>query len=203
MSVAPDMNSAGGAAWAPRVEFAASRGATSGDDTDWFAVHVQPHERTLRRYLQRRFPSLPDVDDVVQETYARIFRQRRLGKIFEARSYLFRVARNVTIDVFRRSRTTAVGGLTELANLGVVDERPNAAEFASRHQELRMLEEAIRLLPLRCREVFVLRRLRGLSHREIAQRFGTSEHTIDAQLCTALFRCRQYFVSAGLRHASA
>ena len=164
----------------------------------WFAEEVQPYEGKLRAYLRHRFPTIGDVDDIVQETYARLFRERQAGKRFEARSYLFPVARNVACDVFRRNRTIAVGGLGEMAGLGVLEERPDAAESASHNQELELLHEAIRLLPERCREIFALRRLRGFSHREIAEKLGLSENTVDAQLCNAIFRCRQYFVSRGV-----
>ena len=168
------------------------------DGVRWFSEEVQPYEAKLRAYLQHRFPTLSDVDDIVQETYARLFRERRAGKVFEARSYLFPVARNVAFDIFRRSRTIAIGGLGEMAGLGVLEEKPDAAESASHDQELELLHEAIRLLPARCREVFTLRRLHGLSHREIAGKLGISENTVDAQLCNAIFRCRQYFVARGV-----
>jgi RNA polymerase sigma-70 factor (ECF subfamily) len=164
----------------------------------WFQEEVQPYEEKLRAYLRHRFPTISDVDDIVQETYARLFRERRAGRVFEARSYLFPVARNVAFDIFRRSRTIAIGGLGEMASLGVLEERPDAAEAASRDQEVELLHEAIALLPERCREVFALRRLQGLSHREIAMRLGISENTVDAQLCNAIFRCRQYFVARGV-----
>jgi RNA polymerase sigma-70 factor (ECF subfamily) len=174
-------------------------GAVRGDDhARWFTEEVQPYEAKLRAYLRHRFPTLPDVDDIVQETYARLFRERRAGKVFEARSYLFPVARNIAFDIFRRSRTIAIGGLGEMAGLSGLEEKPDAAECASHEQELELLQEAIRLLPARCREIFALRRLRGLSHREIAGRLGISENTVDAQLCNAIFRCRQYFVSRGV-----
>jgi RNA polymerase sigma factor (sigma-70 family) len=168
------------------------------DHARWFAEEVQPYEGKLRAYLRHRFPTIKDVDDIVQETYVRLFRERRAGKVFEARSYLFPVARNVACDIFRRSRTIAIGGLGEIERLGVLEEKPDAAETASLDQEVELLHEAIALLPPRCREIFALRRLHGLAHREIAQRLGIAENTVDAQLCNAIFRCRQYFVSRGV-----
>jgi RNA polymerase sigma-70 factor (ECF subfamily) len=164
----------------------------------WFAEEVRPYEAKLRGYLRRRFPTISDIDDIVQETYVRLFRERRAGKTFEARSYLFPVARNVAIDIFRRSRTVAIGGIGEIERLGTLDEGPDAAKSTSDGQELELLREAIQSLPARCREVFSLRRLGGLTHREIAQKLGISENTVDAHLCQAIFRCRQYFVSRGV-----
>lgn len=47
---------------------------SSAEQARWFSEHVQPHEPALRAYLSKRFPSLPDHDDLVQETYARLLR---------------------------------------------------------------------------------------------------------------------------------
>ena len=178
----------------------ASPSGTDGtrDLASWFAEEVLPYEAKLRGYLRHRFPTISDVDDIVQETYARLFRERRAGKTFEARSYLFPVARNLAIDLFRGSRTVAIGGTGEIARLGAFTEEPDAAESASHDQELELLHEAIQALPARCREVFSLRRFGGMTHREIAEKMGISENTVDAQLCNAIFRCRQYFVARGV-----
>lgn len=108
------------------------------------------------------------------------------------------MARNLAFDVFRRCRTVAIGDLGDLARLGVLEEEGDVAETISHEQEIELLHEAIRLLPERCREIFVLRRLQGMAHREIANRFGISEKTVDAQLCIGIFRCRQYLVARGV-----
>ena len=49
----------------------------------WFAARVQPHEPELRAFLRRRFPSLRDIDDLVQEAYARLIRAHSAGTIVE------------------------------------------------------------------------------------------------------------------------
>ena len=71
-------------------------------DAQWFAAEVQPHERKLRGWLRGRFPSLRDLDDLVQEAYARLFRARAAGKVVNPKTYLFATARNAALDFFRR-----------------------------------------------------------------------------------------------------
>src|SRR3954470_13868141 len=67
----------------------------------WFSEEIQPHESALRAFLRARFPSLVDIDDMVQESYARLLRMRAKGEIDNPKSYLFATARNAALDFFR------------------------------------------------------------------------------------------------------
>lgn len=168
------------------------------ENARWFAEEVQPHEPELRAFLRRRFPTIRDIDDLVQEAYARLIRARDSGLIAEPRAYLFTTARNAAFDLFRRKRVVYIEDLVESERLAVVEERPDAAETASHAQEVELLVEAIHALPERCRAVLTLRKLHGLSYREIAARLGISENTVNAQLAIGVVRCRQYLEARGV-----
>jgi len=168
------------------------------DHARWFAEQVQPHEPALRAFLRGRFPRLADVDDLVQETYARVLRARSAGQLREVRPYLFATARNAAIDILRHQKASMTDAIGNIERLPVVEERPDAAEKFSHEQELAILHEAIAALPPRCREILTLRRFHDLSHREIGARLGISANTVDAQLCLAVFRCRQFLLVRGV-----
>ena len=168
------------------------------DQARWFAEEVQPHEPALRAYLRGRFPSLRDVDDLVQESYARILRARQIGTAKLTRAYLFVTARNLALDALRHTNAVTIELLAEIDESSVVEARPDAAEAASCDQALEILAEAIATLPKRCREIFVLRRYRELSHREIARQLGIAENTVNAQLVIAMLRCRIYLQQRGV-----
>ena len=51
----------------------------SADQTRWFAEELQPHEPALRAYLHRKFPTLADVDDFVQESFLKAYLAHRDG----------------------------------------------------------------------------------------------------------------------------
>ena len=169
------------------------------DTSRWFAQEVHPHEGALRAYLRTRFPTITDVDDLVQETYCRLMQARHAGKIAEARPYLFATARNLALDWFRRSRVLSIGCIDDIAPSSVVEGGPDAAEAASHAQELEIVTDAINALPGRCREVVRLRKFDGLSHREIAARLGISLHTVNAQISLGMLRCRDFLKSRGLK----
>ena len=167
----------------------------------WFAEEVQPHEAALRAYLRRSFPSLADVDDLVQETYARVVRAKTAGKVTEARPYLFTTARNAACDVFRRSKIISITGLAEIEERSVVEDGPGVAEALAHAQEIAILREAIGALPARCRQVLTLCKLYGLPHREVARQLGISEHTVNAQVALGVLRCRNFLRDRGLMEA--
>ncbi|MEO7799465.1 MAG: RNA polymerase sigma factor, partial [Opitutaceae bacterium] len=74
----------------------------------WFAEEVQPHERSLRSYLGNLFPSVFDIDDLVQEAYVRLIRARSTGRISYAKAFLFTTARNVALDLLRRRKVVSI-----------------------------------------------------------------------------------------------
>ena len=167
------------------------------DETRWFTAELAPHEAALRAYLHGLVPP-SDIDDIAQETYARLLRARERGPIESPRGLLFATARNVARDLFRRRTTAQTFPITEMDESRVFDDAPNAAETASRRQETDLLAAAIADLPPRCREILVLRKFENLSHREIALRLGIAEHTVEAQLTKALHRCEEFFARHGL-----
>lgn len=163
----------------------------------WFSEHVHPHEGALRGYLHG-LVSPDEIDDLVQETYARLLRARERGPVEHPRGLLFATARNAARDQFRRRTTAKTFPIAEMDESRVFDDAPSAAETASRRQETDLLAAAIAELPPRCREILVLRKFENLSHREIAERLGISVHTVEAQLTKALHRCEEFFARHGL-----
>ncbi|HRE82675.1 MAG TPA: RNA polymerase sigma factor [Opitutaceae bacterium] len=164
----------------------------------WFTEEVLPLETILRAYLRRKFPTLTDVDDVVQESYLKIVKARLEGRLYSARGFLFTAARNVALDVFRRRPgNRSVANLDETPVL-LNEEGAGVAERVCRDQELALLGAAIESLPLRCRQVFKLRKIYGLSHREIAAQLGISERTVNVQVGHGVRRCADYLEAHGV-----
>ncbi len=158
----------------------------------WFAEEIQPHESKLRGWLRGRFPSLRDIDDLVQESYMRLIRARETRNVVDAKTYLFATARNAALDFFRRSKIIPIEAVEEFDELSVLETGPDAAESLSRDQDLGLLAEAVQALPKGCRHVLVLHRIHGLSYKEIATRLGISERTVNAQIAKGMLRCREY-----------
>lgn len=167
--------------------------STSSWQARWFADEVQPHEAHLRRWLGARFPSLSDRDDLVQESILRTLRTHAVTPIGNVRAFLFATARNLALNHLRHRRHEHPEGLGEIDPRGVLDEQADIPESVARRQEIELLHEALQSLPERCRQVFTLRRIHGLSQKEIAARLGISEKTVENQSVLALARCVEFF----------
>jgi RNA polymerase sigma factor (sigma-70 family) len=177
---------------APPVSF------TRTDAERWFSEHVLPHDGMLRAWLRSRFPSLADPDDLVQEAYARVMQARAAGAIATPKAFLFTTARNLAIDRLRREQIVGIDSLAEIERLSVFDDVPGVSEIVGRRQELELLTQAIQSLPERCRQVLTLRKIYGLSQREIAAQLGISEHTVEAQVGNGMRRCAEFLARHGL-----
>jgi RNA polymerase sigma factor (sigma-70 family) len=164
----------------------------------WFAEEVQPHEPSLRAVLRRSLRSFADVDDLVQEAFVRVFKARERKPIRSGKSFLFTVARNAMHDLHRRRAVANTISITETDSLSVLDDKPGVVDLVVRRQELDLLGEAVRSLPERCRQVFLLRKIQGLSQQEIAARLGISENTVETLAAKGVRRCADYLRARGI-----
>ncbi len=164
----------------------------------WFTEEVQPHEPALRAYLQARFPTLEEHDDIVQETYTRLLRAQANGGVRYPKAFLFTAARNAAFDLFRRRGAKPTEAVTDLVELTVLEDRPGVGEQLDQSYELEVLADAVRALPDRCRQVIMLRYLDGLAYKEIAVQLGISAETVKVHMTKGMRRCAAFFAERGL-----
>jgi RNA polymerase sigma factor (sigma-70 family) len=164
----------------------------------WFSDEVKPYEPALRAYLLKRFPSLPDHDDLVQETYTRLLRAKENGRLTYAKAFLFTVARNLAVDVFRRRRSVTHEQISEQEVMPALEESPDVVSTLDQRQRLEILVQAVQALPERCRQVMMLRHLDGLAYKEIAVRMGISPETVKVHMLKGVRHCTAYFREKGL-----
>lgn len=153
----------------------------------WLGRNVFPHEAALRQWLSARTVSAGlEVDDVVQETYAILASIERVDHIRNARTYMFEVAKSVVLQSLRRARIVTIDVQSSAQMLDIPEDSPTPERVAADRQELSQVSAAIAALPDRCREVFTMRKIHGLSQRQVAEALGIAESTVEKHMVKAL-----------------
>lgn len=148
----------------------------------------------LLNYAGRILKDPEAANDVVQEIFCRLFERRReLQMGFQIKSWLYKAVYNNCLDAIKHRKV-----VTNYVNQELLDfyfskiiETPEA-ELALLEEDLKgALQDAIDKLPGRCREIFVLSKVEGLSNKQIAEQLGISVKTVEAQMSTAFVRLRK------------
>jgi RNA polymerase sigma factor (sigma-70 family) len=149
------------------------------DIVAWVGSHVLPHEAAVRAWLKRWTGRAQDIDDVIQEAYSRLSELDSVAHIGNGRAYLFQTTRNIVLEQVRRAKIIRIDNVTDIGTLSIADETPPLDRVVAGARELQRVEQLIDQLPMKCRRVFVLRRIHGVSQREIARMFGISESAVE------------------------
>jgi RNA polymerase sigma-70 factor (ECF subfamily) len=165
--------------------------------TQWLANNVLPHEPLIRARLAHVYMSDLDVDDVVQEMYARILSAPALETIRHPRQYAIQTAKGIIIDHLRRSRVVSIISGESLEQLDVVLPEVSAEERLEFHGEIQQVANALAHLPETYRETLILRRVEGLSQRETAQRLGITEKMAEYYLARGVMMLVKQFGRGG------
>lgn len=150
--------------------------------TRWFMACVLPHEPALRAWLARKRGAGVDVDDVIQETYTVLAARETVDDIRHPRAYLFQIAHSIVVRHVRRARVVSIQAADDLEGFDPADDAASPEQVVVDRDELRHLANAISAMPGQTREAFILRRVHGLSQREIASRMRLSESTVEKHI---------------------
>ena len=149
---------------------------------DWFVTEVLPLEGMLERFLRRNWRDENDIADLRQEVYAKVFVSFSSCRPDSAQAFVLSTARNLLIDRARRARIVSIETFADMDALELTAEHIPMERHLMARSELRLLQAALELLPARCREAVELRKIEGLSQREVAQRMGIAEDTVERQV---------------------
>lgn len=163
------------------------------------AVFNEVHKETRQPLLisLQRMLEPAQAEEVLQESYLKLLVALREGKAPEPRAFLYRVARNHAVSRLRHQKVVEQQGVH--IQLALHAEQPEAIEKqVSRKEEQDALLAAINALPLKCRQVFVMRKIDGFSHGQIAEVLGISPKTVENHLARGMRLCREHIVASGL-----
>jgi RNA polymerase sigma factor (sigma-70 family) len=152
----------------------------------WFAREILTHEAALMRYLGSRRNGSLEPADLRNEIYVRVLESAERALPAQPRAFLFTTARNLLIDQARRNRVVAIDLLEDIETLNVLIDPTSPERHVSGRQQLQRLSRLLYRMPARCREVFWLRRVDGLSQKEVAHRLRISEGAVEKYVYRAM-----------------
>jgi RNA polymerase sigma factor (sigma-70 family) len=175
-------------------------GATS-EQNRRISETIAREQSRLRQFIRKRVPDDGDAEDIFQEVFYELVDAYRLMKpVEQVGAWLFRVARNRIIDLFRSKRPAILGNDSMFAAedgeareweelLPSPDAGPEAAY--ARSVLLEELDAALEELPEEQRDVFVAHEIEGRSFRELSEAMGLSVNTLLSRKRYAVLRLRR------------
>lgn len=127
-----------------------------------------------------------DIEDVIQEMYARFLTLESLETIRFPRQYALLTARAIIIDHIRHSRVVSITSSGNLELLEVPAPEVNGEKRLEFQEEVRAVTAALDQLPKMCRETLILRRVEGLPQKEVAKRLNISEKTVEKHMANGV-----------------
>ena len=171
----------------PSPEYAAAETLPSSHaNVDAF---VREYRAELLNFFRGRVTRPQDAADLAQESWSRMMHYR-LDTVASSRGLLFTIARNVLKNHWRWSALRRSEQSTDFSELDVTSDAPGPDRHLLARRDLEALEAAITALPPKCRTVFLLSRIEGLSNAEVAKRCGISVKMVEKHLAKAIVACR-------------
>jgi RNA polymerase sigma factor (sigma-70 family) len=151
-----------------------------------FVAFLREQRAALAGFLRRRLPTEEDAEDVAQESLMRMLRYRESQPPQAWKPLLYRVASNAAVDHARSRHNHRNSEHVSLDEADLVSQAPQPEQIAEREQALSLLGGAILQLSPRCRQVFLLHRMEGLTYGEIGVRLGISESMVQKYISRAI-----------------
>jgi len=146
------------------------------------------YRKELINHLQRIVKCPEIAQDLVQESYVILTRTADKMTVEHPRGFLYRTAANLALDHLRHQKIVERHSETVRA---VESVQPSVEREVFGAQRKALLQQVIDELSPRCREVFVLHKIHGMSYKEVAQMLGISESAVEKHIIKGLMHCRK------------
>ena len=157
------------------------------ESEDEFAEMYQSYQQPIYRFLFWRTRDQATSDDLTSSVFEKAWRARSSFHGGSVQAWLYRIARNVLTDYWRRKQTVPLEHAEQVVNEDVVD----IAEQLDIDQAVAEMRTALRQLPREMQRLVELRFIEGLSARQVAQRLNMTEGNVRVVQYRALKRMRK------------
>jgi len=152
----------------------------------------QLHQLSLKRFIGRYLNNAQDIEDVTQEAFLRAYKAERSTEVRQPKSFLFRIAKNVAISQLRTKSRRITDYIVDQASDDVLMSEWSTEDEVMAEEKLGIHCEAVAALPPKCRRVYLLRKVYGMSHKQIAEKLQISTSTVEKHLLKGVEACDRF-----------
>ena len=157
------------------------------EDLDrWFIREIVAHEAALMRYLARAWSNRAEIHDIRQDCYVRVYEAAAKSRPASPKSFLFQTARHLMVDHLRHRRGVSIENVEDFDALDVSVDELSPERRLSGLQELWHLSQAFDRLPAKCRGVVWMRKVQGMSQRDVALHLDIAETTVEKHVARGI-----------------
>ena len=154
-------------------------------------------EAPIRGFLRRFVKDDHDIDDICQEAVTRALEAARTRNIEDPGAFLFGVARNIMRNEFDRKSRSLIDFVDDCALESYASNEPGPEQQLDERRRMLVFAEAVATLPDKCQRVFIMKKVFGYSHKEIAERLNISVSTVEKHAAAGLRRCMDHMEKVG------
>jgi RNA polymerase sigma-70 factor (ECF subfamily) len=172
-------------------------------DTHAFETLLTRHEKGVYRFAMRMLGDSMQAEEVAQESFLRVIQSAARYKAKAGfRNYLYRIARNLCIDLLRRRPREPRPPGDDAGPAGTPEGIPDLNPGPENHMGAEQIRSAIRgallALPADQREAFLLKEVRDMKLQDVATITGANLNTVKSRLRYALLRLREHLSEQGI-----
>ncbi|MFB1036085.1 MAG: RNA polymerase sigma factor [Sinobacterium sp.] len=151
----------------------------------------------LKKFLGRFLSERQDIEDVVQETYLRAYKAEQHSdepnKAIEyPKAFLFQIAKNLALTELSKKSRRITDYIEDVELSLVLDNGSTTEEELEAREHIDIICEAVTSMPERRQRIYLMRKVHGASHKDIANSFGISISAVEKHLLKAMLTCRDY-----------
>lgn len=143
-------------------------------------------QSALKYFISGFVVNSQDVDDVCQETFLRTYKSSLESEVSKPKSFMFKVAKNIIFSDFRRASTKLNEYVDDIDLADTTLDLNNLEHDILAQEKLGVMFDAIASLPNKCRKVVVMRKVYGMSTKDIALRMNISTSTVSNYITTGM-----------------
>ena len=147
----------------------------------------------LKKFLARFLNREQDIEDVAQEAYLKAYSaEQERGEIEQPKAFLFSIAKNLALNELSRKSHKITSNIEDCQDELMSESVVGTDALVEGQEHLGVYCEAVASLPEKCRKVYLLRKVHGLPHKEIARRLGISLSMVEKHLRVGVLSCREH-----------